>query len=96
MLENTIKLLYTLLADPYGFLFLVITLLFIVLFIFKKITRLLFLILLLISIYLGYMFISGQPVPEVSNKLKDPILKEFKELKKWSKKIIWEQAQDKT
>ena len=95
MFEKLIPLLQNLYADPYGFLFLILLLFFVVLFIFKKITKLIFLLLIFASIYLAYMFFTGQSVDDMSQKIKDPLVKEFQDIQQWSKRKLFDVGDEK-
>ena len=89
---DVVKSIELLVSDPYGFLFILIFVLFVILTIFKKLTKLFMGILFLIAIYLLVMYFRGVPAPEISDKIKAPLSKEINQVRKWSKNMIWEKS----
>ena len=47
------------------------------------------------SIYLAYMFFTGQSVDDMSQKIKDPLVKEFQDIQQWSKRKLFDVGDEK-
>lgn len=89
MLDALFVYFNTFLNDPYGSLFLILFFSFIVLIIFKKITKFLILIIIVFTIYLTYLFLENKPAPNVPSIIKIPLENNISNFKNWSKELIW-------
>ncbi|MEK9656908.1 MAG: hypothetical protein VW378_00845 [bacterium] len=76
--------------DPYGYLFFILIIAAAFLFFFNRVSKILYLMIMLVFMYLLYMYFNGQPAPELPQFLDKMVQEKLTSFKNWSKGLLWD------